>query len=150
MNKISSPHFLKEIISDPSLCVWRGGLGELFPKTQIKVQFFLSDEPPRAYVQCPRLLEWKPASQGFGLSSEADGFFIDSHFPSDISPLFPISTPFLCLLVSFFSSQPATILKVFIFSCVFKLGFVHCPCSVTESKFVRDNLCTNTLHKAGI
>lgn len=82
--------------------------------------------------------------------ARADGFFIDSHFPSDISPLFPISTPFLCLLVSFFSSQPATILKVFIFSCVFKLGFVHCPCSVTESKFVRDNLCTNTLHKAGI
>lgn len=82
--------------------------------------------------------------------ARADGFFIDSHFPSDISPLFPISTPFLCLLVSFFSSQPATILKVFILSCVFKLGFVHCPCSVTESKFVRDNLCTNTLHKAGI
>lgn len=96
MNKISSPHFLKEIISDPSLCVWRGGLGELFPKTQIKVQFFLSDEPPRAYVQCPRLLEWKPASQGFGLSSEVGTgrwFFYRLPFPFRYFPSFSYIDP---------------------------------------------------------
>lgn len=63
MIETGSPHSLKE-----TTVVYLGGpdeLGELSP------QLFLSGELLRAYDKFPRQLEPEPASQGWGLSSNA-------------------------------------------------------------------------------
>lgn len=66
----------------------------------------------------------------------------DSFYRSHFLQTFPVSPPptphinpvFVCLVVALLPSQAAAFWRALIFSCVYKLGFVHCPYSPSQSE----------------